>query len=62
MRSLKVEKVYRDSANGYGFQISPKIRLQGDWLERAGFAPGSHVLITETAPGRLLIEARVFER
>ena len=45
---------------GWGVRVSPKIRLQGDWLERAGFAPGSRVLITETAPGRLLIEARVF--
>ena len=36
--------------------IKPKIRLTGNWLERAGFRPGNHVHVTCVAPG--VIELR----
>ena len=36
--------------------IKPKIRITGQWLERAGFNPGSHVQVTCLAPG--VIELR----
>lgn len=45
-RRLKIE------ADGDQWKgIKPKIRLMGRWLERAGFSPGKHVHITNTAPG-----------
>jgi hypothetical protein len=41
-RSLKIE-ADGDSWKG---QIRPKIRLKGNWLERAGFKPGDRVKVT----------------
>jgi Toxin SymE, type I toxin-antitoxin system len=32
-------------------KIKPKIRLQGSWLERAGFKPGSRVSVYCVAEG-----------
>ena len=41
-RSLKIE------ADGDSWKggIKPKIRLKGNWLERAGFKPGGRVKVT----------------
>jgi hypothetical protein len=52
VRKLKIE------ADGDFWKglIKPKIRLMGRWLERAGFRPGNHVLVTCVAPG--VIELR----
>lgn len=39
----------------------PQIRLKGKWLERYGFKPGNHVLLTPERPGLLslrFVEAR----
>jgi len=36
-------------------KIKPKIRLGGDWLERAGFKPGSRVEVHCTQPGTLTL-------
>ena len=36
--------------------IKPKIRIMGQWLERAGFKPGNRVQVTCVAPG--VIELR----
>ena len=41
-RSLKIE-ADGDSWKG---RIKPKIRLKGNWLERAGFKPGGRVKVT----------------
>jgi len=48
-RNLKVE---RESVH-----IPVRIRLQGKWLERAGFAPGTRVEVTVEA-GKLTIESK----
>ena len=52
IRKLKIE------ANGDYWKglIKPKIRLMGNWLERAGFKPGHRVQVTCIAPG--VIELR----
>lgn len=44
---LKIEAV-GDFAAG---RVTPKIRLTGKWLERAGFPPGEHVQVSLVAPG-----------
>jgi hypothetical protein len=49
VRRLKIEE-HGDYFKG---RIKPKIRLTGQWLERAGFKPGSHVSVTCLAPGVL---------
>jgi hypothetical protein len=50
-RTLKIE-----SAGDYWRgQVSPKIRLAGQWLERAGFKPGSRVEIIISEPGTLTL-------
>lgn len=51
-RTLKIE------ADGDPWQgaVKPKIRLQGRWLEQAGFKPGLRVQITCIAAG--VIELR----
>ena len=38
----------------YG-KITPKIRLAGQWLERAGFKPGHRVAVELNAPGTLTL-------
>ena len=52
VRQLKIE------AGGDPWQrrVTPKIRLMGRWLERAGFSPGSQVQVWCVAPG--IIELR----
>lgn len=52
VRRLKIETV-GDFWRGL---IKPKIRLTGNWLEQAGFPPGSHVQVICMAPG--VIELR----
>ena len=51
-RSLKIEAigdfVYR--------RIKPRIRLSGQWLERAGFKPGHRVEISSPNPGELSLQ------
>jgi hypothetical protein len=45
-RTLKIE------ADGDRWKgIKPKIRLRGDWLERAGFKPGNRVSVNCIADG-----------
>ena len=56
VRTLKIEAV-GDFWKGL---IKPKIRLVGNWLERAGFQPGTHVHVTCVAPG--VIELRSPEK
>ena len=41
-RSLKIEA----DGDGWVGKIKPKIRLKGDWLERAGFKAGGRVRVT----------------
>jgi hypothetical protein len=45
VRTLKIE-ADGDFSKGL---IKPKIRITGQWLERAGFNPGSHVQVTRIA-------------
>ena len=51
-RTLKIEAVgdfaYR--------RIKPRIRLSGQWLERAGFRPGHRVEIFPSKPGELSLQ------
>ena len=51
-RTLKIEAV-GDFAAG---KIKPKIRLNGHWLERAGFRPGHRVEIHSFKPGELTLQ------
>jgi hypothetical protein len=51
-RSLKIEA----DGDGWAAKIKPKIRLKGNWLERAGFRPGSRGKVTCVAVG--IIELR----
>jgi hypothetical protein len=48
-RTLKIE----EEGDFWKRASKPKIRLMGRWLERAGFRPGSRVLVTCVAPGIL---------
>ena len=54
-RHLKIEED-GDFCKGLTF---PKIRLRGQWLERAGFPPGQRVLVTRLAPG--VLELRSYD-
>jgi hypothetical protein len=50
-RNLKIETAgdyWRDT-------VSPKIRLTGRWLERAGFKPGHRVTVEISQPGTLTL-------
>jgi hypothetical protein len=53
-RSLKIEAIgdfaYR--------KIKPRIRLSGQWLEKAGFKPGHRVEILQSSPGELSLQFR----
>ena len=50
-RTLKIEST-GDFFNG---TVSPKIRLSGRWLERAGFKPGHRVEVQISQPGTLTL-------
>ena len=51
-RTLKIEAIgdfaYR--------RIKPRIRLSGQWLEKAGFRPGHRVEISSSKPGELSLQ------
>ena len=51
-RILKIEAV-GDFAAG---KIKPKIRLSGNWLEKAGFKPGHQAAIHVSRPGELTLQ------
>lgn len=53
VRTLKIEA---DGDHWKG-PIKPKIRLMGQWLERAGFKPGSRVRVACVAPGFIELRA-----
>jgi len=36
-------------------KVNPRIRLTGQWLERAGFKPGQRVEVRRTEPGTLSV-------
>ena len=48
-RNLKVEA----TGDSWAGKIKPRIRLNGQWLERAGFKPGHRVEIRCEQPGSL---------
>ena len=48
-RVLKVEGI-GDFSNG---KVVPRIRMAGQWLQRAGFNPGDRVQIVTDQPGSL---------
>ena len=50
-RNLKIETV----GDYYYRRVSPKIRLCGRWLERAGFKPGHRVQVQVSQPGVLTL-------
>lgn len=47
-------KVYETGDKWRG-GLLPQIRLQGKWLQRAGFVPGSRLQV-QVEPGRLIIQ------
>ena len=51
VRSLAIEA----TGDFFRGKISPKIRLTGQWLERAGFKPGHRVEIHCEQPGNLTL-------
>ena len=48
-RSLKIETVGDFACR----KVQPRIRLSGQWLEKAGFKPGHRVEISSLRPGEL---------
>jgi hypothetical protein len=50
-RTLKIEAI-GDFAKG---KIKPRIRLNGHWLEKAGFKPGHRAEIHLTGPGEMML-------
>ena len=50
-RTLKIETV----GDYWRGQVTPKIRLTGQWLERAGFKPGNRVEIKSNGQGVLTL-------
>lgn len=52
IRRLKIEE-HGDPCKG---KLKPKIRLCGNWLERAGFSPGNHISVNCVTHG--VIELR----
>ncbi len=50
-RNLKIEATGDFAAR----KITPKIRLAGRWLERAGFKPGHRVEVRLDEPGKLTL-------
>jgi Toxin SymE, type I toxin-antitoxin system len=50
-RTLKIEA----AGDFFYDQVSPKIRLAGQWLERAGFKPGHRVEVQISQPGLLTL-------
>jgi len=50
-RNLKIET----TGDFWRGRVTPKIRLAGRWLERAGFPPGQRVTVELTDPGCLTL-------
>jgi hypothetical protein len=50
-RTLKIEA----AGDYWRGQVRPKIRLAGQWLERAGFKPGHRVEVHINQPGTLTL-------
>jgi hypothetical protein len=50
-RILKVEA----TGDFHRGKIAPKIRLTGQWLERAGFKPGHRVEVHSDQPGTITL-------
>ena len=53
-RILTVDRSYRSDRWHREYRPFPRLRLQGNWLERAGFTAGSQVTVA-VAHGRLTI-------
>jgi len=53
-RTLKIET----AGDFFYGRVSPKIRLSGRWLERAGFKPGHRVEVQVCQPGTLTLHFR----
>jgi hypothetical protein len=51
LRNLKIET----TGDFWRGRVTPKIRLAGRWLERAGFPPGQRVMVELTDPGCLTL-------
>jgi hypothetical protein len=51
-RKIKVAAFYRSLHPV--LKVTPSLRLTGEWLHSAGFAPGDTVAV-EVTPGRLVI-------
>lgn len=50
-RSLAIEA----TGDFYRNKVTPKIRLSGQWLEKAGFRPGHRVEVLAAQPGSLTL-------
>ena len=51
-RELAIEA----TGDSWAKRIKPRIRLTGQWLERAGFPPGKRVEVRLIRPGMLELE------
>ncbi len=51
-RTLKVEM----AGDFYRRKTYPRIRLQGHWLAKLGFPPGSRVAVVPMAAGEILLK------
>jgi hypothetical protein len=51
-RNLKIE----ETGDFWRGKVKPRIRLNGQWLEHAGFKPGHRVEIRLVAPGTLTLQ------
>jgi len=51
-RNLKIES----SGDFWRGKVTPKIRLAGQWLERAGFKPGNRVVVQVSGQGTLTLQ------
>ena len=52
-RNLKIEAC----GDFWQGRVTPKIRLAGHWLERAGFKPGCRVEVQFIEPGKLALKS-----
>ena len=52
VRKLKIENV----GDYFYRKTYPRIRLQGQWLAKLGFPPGSRVAVVPVAPGELALK------
>ncbi|MEI8290941.1 MAG: SymE family type I addiction module toxin [Verrucomicrobiota bacterium] len=51
-RNLKIEA----TGDFWRGQVKPKIRLTGQWLERAGFKAGNRVVVHVSQPGTITLQ------